>query len=408
MTRLITKPQILFAPMLSTFGGGSARGFGGGGAAGGGGEPFDFTFLGHNTYTTEGSLRIAPTKTQLLARYDTSTYPWLNDTSIYNVSSGVQTYVIQEDGNYKITAKGAPTYIDSSWSNTTQGRGAVMQATFTLTASTTLKILVGQRGEPFLTSYGTPSPSGNRTSGGSGASAVWITDSSTHYPLIIAGGASGLGIRNDTATVAPSGIGMDAHTGLYGYTSANAGTGTSPPSSDGYNGGINGDGGESHDDGAQTQGAGGGAGFRGNGSGYSSMGIDGGSEISTSGVGGNTTSNADYYPGGRGGFGGGGGTLFYRNSNGYSGGGGGYSGGASGEYVESISGYGQFRAGGGGGSFIGDGVTNIYSTVSNSGGTSDGNFANSTTADVEYTGTVTNLNEWNTGAVSGSVRIEAV
>lgn len=408
MTRLITKPQILFAPMLSTFGGGSVRGFGGGGAAGGGGEPFDFTFLGYNTYSSENDLRVAPTKPQIVNQYDTSTYTWLNDTSIYNVTNGVQTYVIQEDGNYKITAKGAPSYVDSGWSNVTQGRGAVMQATFTLTANTTLKILVGQRGEPFSTNYGTPNPSGNRTSGGSGASAVWITDSSTHYPLIVAGGAGGIGIRNASGSDTPSGVGMDAHTGLYGYTTANAGTGTSPPSSDGYYGGINGGGGESHDDGAQTQGAGGGAGFRGNGSGYSSVGVDGGSEISTSGVGGATTSNANLYPGGRGGFGGGGGTLFYRNNNGYSGGGGGYSGGGSGEYQQTISGYNVVRAGGGGGSFIGNGVTNIYSTVSNSGATSDGNFANSTTADVEYTGTITNLNEWNTGAVSGSVRIESV
>lgn len=53
---LLLPKQRLFAPMLSTFGGGSARGFGGGGAAGGGGNPYANYFgesgFSYNAYTS--------------------------------------------------------------------------------------------------------------------------------------------------------------------------------------------------------------------------------------------------------------------------------------------------------------------------------------------------------------------
>ena len=308
--------------MLSTFGGGSVRGFNGGG--GGSAFEFDFTFEGNNSFSSAGDLRVPPTKSELLSIYDTTANPWLNNTSIYDVTNGYQDYTIQQDATYEITAKGAPSYAEGgNFSNAIAGRGAVMRAQFILSAGTTLRMIVGQRGEPI-----TASPQFH-TSGGSGGTAVFIVSNSTYYPLIVAGGAGGVGINNAATK------GYDAVTSMFGGRSINRGTGTNNQGTvDGYDGGTNGQGGESYDSQSGLQGGGGGAGFRGNGTDHSSAGIAGGQRLMDDGYGGSGSSS---YHGGFGGFGGGGATLNYLNQNGYSGGGGGYSGGAGGEYEESQS-----------------------------------------------------------------------
>jgi hypothetical protein len=61
---ILPKKQILYAPMLSTFGGGSLRGFnpGGGGASGGDNENYDFDINNSTGWTTEAPTMITVTE----------------------------------------------------------------------------------------------------------------------------------------------------------------------------------------------------------------------------------------------------------------------------------------------------------------------------------------------------------
>jgi hypothetical protein len=269
--------------------------------------------------------------------YDTSTYPWLNNTSYFNTSSGIQLWTVPETATYRITATGAS---GGGYNNgaTRGGYGAVIQGDFLLTRGDILQILVGQRG-------GQRSGTTNNTGGGGGGGGTFVTKSPHNTNasiLVVAGGGGGV---NSSGTA-----NRDASTS----TSGRAGTETSSGA-----GGINGGGGG----GAQNGSAGnagdggqgdscsygaGGAGFFGNGG----RNCDGGTPFvegiayTAGGAGGPADGTRS---GVAGGFGGGAG-IGHRAP-----GGGGYSGGG---------GDGNSGAGGGGGSY--NNGTNQSNTLASS------------------------------------------
>lgn len=180
------KPQILYAPMLASFGGGSARGFN----PGGGGGLFDFsslTFLATpgTTYHSTNQTFIAGARvfeesntiSDYLANYDTSTNPWLSDTNFYSlVRAGFQKFTIPADGDYRFTVAGTAG-ADSSGQiqGNNQGRGAIMRAEFALTEGDYVQIVVAKQ-----TDWQ-----------GSGGGASFVSDSSNN-PLIVAGGGGSI------------------------------------------------------------------------------------------------------------------------------------------------------------------------------------------------------------------------
>lgn len=264
------------------------------------------------TFTTANAVgRAGPTLAQFLSSYDTATYPWLLNTSYFNVvTQGYQEWTVPSTGTYRITAEGA-----SGVGNATpQPQGALIQGDFDLTQEDIIKIVVGQPGLD---------DSISDASGGGGSYVVASPYNTNASILVIAGGGGG---RNDDTGY------------TYSVTSAQGQAGTSggtAPGGGGSGGGINGLGG---DHGNQT--TMGGAGFFGN----AVLSVSGSAKImALSFVNGSTGGQANYTTNvyGRGGFGGGGASG--RNANfGPAGGGGGYSGGSAGY---------NSRNGGGGGSY---------------------------------------------------------
>lgn len=263
------------------------------------------------TFTNAGITGASgPTRANCLASYNTTTNPWLNDTSFFNVvTQGIQLWTVPRTGNYTINAYGA--------SSPSGGAGARAQGTFALTAGQKIRILVGQQG--------TTTSSGCGNTMGSGAGGTFVikeTGSTVSDIFVIAGGGGGLSSQNGT-----NWHGTTANTGQNGTGGGAGGSG-----------GLGGGGGG----GCVTGGAGGG-GFTGNGGGLSF----------TNGGTGQTGNGA------AGGFGGGGGTGSYCG-----GGGGGYSGGGGGGLSAcSCSNLGN---GGGGGSYN-NGSSQTNTTGTNSG-----------------------------------------
>lgn len=136
------KPQILYAPMLASFGGGSSRGFGRG-TGGGGGLDWTFVFRGDSAvFPSQYGKSYAE-----LRPYQTAA-PFYNDTSLFNVTTlGYQDVLITTAGNYTITATGGSNNKANSASGGAKGYGAVVEATFTLAENSALRIIVGSSSE---------------------------------------------------------------------------------------------------------------------------------------------------------------------------------------------------------------------------------------------------------------------
>jgi hypothetical protein len=223
-----------------------------------------------------------------------------------SVSSGIQTWIVPDNGDYVILAVGADGG-DNTDHGYIGGYGASMGGTFALTAGQVLEIVVGQSGT-----------NGSDDAGGGGGSFVAVQGAS--LPLIAAGGGGGGAENDDNAgsmTLYKNGVITECGQGAPQHS----GGGTTNP------GGCNGNGG-SNDPHHYGQGAG--AGFL----------TDG-----DNGSGGNLCNGKAFVNGAEGcnngGFGGGG------NGGGDGGGGaGGYSGGAGGSGGGSPDG-----PGGGGGSY---------------------------------------------------------
>lgn len=263
------------------------------------------------TFTSAGITgNTIPTLAQFKSSYNTSTYPWLNDTNLFNVSNGIQLWTVPTSGTYVIDVYGAQ---GSTSSGGTGGNGARMVGTFTLTKGSKLRILVGQKGLP-STNYG--------GGGGGGTFVMKETGTTASDIYVIAGGGGGAGYSTYT-------------TGVAG-TSSTAGTANADNSAVGGDFGL---GGAVNNSGSYP--GGGGGGLTGNGATTTLTGAQGpaagGARFSTGGAGGisSGTVNTPSIP--HGGFGGGGaGTVS-------GGGGGGYSGGGGGS--------GSYSGGGGGGSY---------------------------------------------------------
>jgi uncharacterized repeat protein (TIGR02543 family) len=317
-------------------------------------------------FTTGGQEgRLGPTLSQLQTAYNTTTHPWLTNSSIFTTSNGIQRWTVPVTGTYRIRVAGA----SGRNLNNNVGEGAIMEAEFNLVAGQQLYILVGQQ-----STY-----DGTRDwQGGAGGTFVAFGPSiATAHPLIVAGGG---GTNRSTATG--------------GQEIMRANTGTSGKNGTGSSGGTNGN---AALGGGHNQGGGGSAG------GFYTTGViptdtrfltadqiallSGGASFRSGGVGGYFYS---YYanleaPNGfiHGAFGGGGPAGW-----GGAGGGGGYSGGGN----DRNTGY-----TGGGGSFVDATAMEVK--------TSDGSFVRTgSEPTLAYSGSVENLNQWNIGA--GYVEIE--
>lgn len=248
------------------------------------------------TYTFTNGVatgNVGPTQGMMDAEYTGTT---LDGT--VTVTGGIQYWTVPTTGSYSIEAFGGQGYGDFG------GRGAHIYGEFTLTAGTTLKILVGQQAGPYLDF---PATTYNHQFGGGGGS--FVTDNSNN-PFVIAGGGGG----NHGLSFLPQCDGQITEAGAAGSNASIVGAGGTLG-----NGGL------------QATSADGGGGLLGNG-----VGLAGGQAFVNGGLGGIDE--------GTGGFGCGGGTSSWNNYRG--GGGGGYSGGGGGNNGSSCC-----PAGGGGGSF---------------------------------------------------------
>jgi hypothetical protein len=351
------KPQILYAPMLSSFGGGSARGFNPGGG-GGGADPFydgstSFTFINNSGESTTYKNSTLSVLNSMSAYSSAGFY---NDTSKFDVVGGFQKLVLGGSGSYdlRFTVDGAKSvnitngklngdtntlFAEAGGAGGTlySGRGARQVLTRTVSAGDTLYFLCGRPGQITSDSQGT---------GGAGASGIWLNND---WRVISGGGGS--------AGSSSNGYGRN---GDADHTSSDGRDGMTSSSSNvlysGVNGGTSGNGGGNGDSPTTTASM-----CANSGGGINSAGADnncgrtnatGGGRLlgptATPAQGtlwggtGEGSAGQNYGAAGFGGFGGGGGGS---NNNGYGSGGGGYSGGGGGYY------YGG-QCGGAGGSYV--------------------------------------------------------
>lgn len=264
------------------------------------------------TFTNAGITgRTGPTRANCLSSYNTTTYPWLNNTAYFNVvTQGYQEWTVPETATYRITAIGAKGGTGTSGT----GAGAYMQATFSLTKSQVYIFIVGQQGNA-ASNPCTPYQSG----GGGGGS--YFGSIALGFLLVAGGGGGG--------SYTASGGDHNA------TTTQNANNGAAGGAPGGL-GGTGGNGGGVYTTGCVV-GGGGGAGIITNGA--SAAGTTNGGNSYSAGFIGGLGQLAD------GGFGGGGGTSQYMG-----GGGGGYSGGGGGGIATCSCT--SLGAGGGGASYI--------------------------------------------------------
>jgi hypothetical protein len=289
---------------MSSFGGGSGRGFGRAFAAGPSGL---YAFTTHTFTNATATGRTGPTLAQCRTAYSAAS--WAQNNSFFNMTTqGIQEWTVPGNGNYRIEAAGA------RGGGANGGLGARMQGDFFLEEGQIIRILVGQQG---LTDTQI-----NTTGGGGGTYVVKTPYNSNVSILVIAGGGGGSpGTYSSNRNAPTSGNGLN-------------GSGQTESS----NGGSNGEGGLSTRRGTA------GGGFFTNGQGNAqdqSLYGSGGFSFQNGGLGA-TMTHTTGVPGSFGG-GGHGMTSGWRGS----GGGGGYSGGGTGTVTSNA----DTTSGGGGGSF---------------------------------------------------------
>lgn len=291
-----------------------------------------FTFTNGTTTGQNG-----PTQANLLAAYNTSTYPWLNNSLFFTQGAyqGFQRWTAPTSGNYEfvvIGASGGQKTNTSYQSGNFRPLAAVVTATYTLTRGDTIQLIVGQRGEDDGTYASVGGNEGdNSAPGGGGASWVFFNTTDTE-PLIVAGGAGG-GSRN-SGTQMNASLTTDGKNSQSTSNITNFGTG-------GY--------GSRPLTGGSSYWSAGGAGWKSNGTGGNqatthaytpgSRGAYAGRSPANGAYGGTRYTDSGADSGGNGGFGGGGGGG---SDNMGTGGGGGYSGGGGSNSTPA-------NAGGGGG-----------------------------------------------------------
>jgi hypothetical protein len=292
------------------------------------------------TFTNAGQTgSVGPTQLQVNTSYTNS-----NLSGSVVVTGGIQSFTIQNAGNYKIEAWGAAGGTHQYSTGYPGGNGSYLSGSFTFTAGTVLKILVGQKGGD--SHMATSTDWDNAAAGGGGGTYVYYA-ASNPLPIMAAGGGGGGGRTTDFpgATITQT-----------------ANSAISP----GGVGGVNGNGGGVNTTGSSYW-AGGGAGWLTDGTGgytttqylYTPTGTGayGGRTPANGGSGGTRYIDSGGDEGGDGGFGGGGGGG---SDNMGTGGGGGFSGGGG------ATGGSNNNTGGGGGSYN-SGTNQLNSAATNTG-----------------------------------------
>lgn len=170
MTLWMSKKRPLYAPMLSSFGGGSARGMGRG--IGGGVASGSYAFTTH-TFTNAGAIgRLGPSQAQLDAAYGSSS--WYS-TDTFRSTSGIQIWTVPDTASYRFQIQGG-----YGGRDTGIGLPAEITADIPLVGGQEIKILVGQRGLPFY-------KEGSAAGGGGGTFVTYLDNT----PLLVAGGGGG-------------------------------------------------------------------------------------------------------------------------------------------------------------------------------------------------------------------------
>jgi hypothetical protein len=173
------KKQPLYAPMLATFGGGSARGFN----PGGGGidllpDIFNgnaFTFYNGDTQGHEG-----PSESTMTAYYNSNDGSWSSrNTSYYSVDSGIQWIEIVNGGVYEFTdVRGAAD--GKAVGQTSRPRTRDLNFRVSLSAGDYLGVAVGQRSklpvnwQQRLGEYSSPTSNESYCNSYGGSGGTWI------------------------------------------------------------------------------------------------------------------------------------------------------------------------------------------------------------------------------------------
>lgn len=281
-----------------------------------------YTFSSFTFTNATATGRSGPSLANCLSAYNTSTNPWLTDTSYFNVTSGIQYWTVPKTGSYTITAAGAQGGTSTSPTLRPTIGGAVITGTFSLTRGEIIRILVGQQGAAANNFYG---------SGGGGSFVIRTPYNDTGSILAIAGGGAGINYRTGSPTYLTTAPGQagNAPGNIAGTEASNGGGGGASLTN-----GSNAANGQNQASGGW---GGGGGGFVGNGgnSGGGATGPFGGSSWTNGGSGGLAVS-----PAADGGFGGGGGA-----GAGAGAGGGGYNGGTAGDNATFGGGGGSYNSG---------------------------------------------------------------
>jgi len=306
------------------------------------------------TFTAAGLTgNTGPSLATLTSSYNTTTYPWLLNTTFFNmVTNGIQQWTVPSSGTYRFNMEGATGGIHGgSYNPAFPGAGATVQFDYAMTKGTVLNIVVGQKPSSITSTAGSGS-------GGGGASWVYTGAIGGSGLIGVAGGGGGTG-HGSSSTTGGNGSGGNgindsndrSATATYGVNSR---TGARSCGNKGI-----GQGGQSTETGGTVltyRGAGGGAGWLSDGDDYTSYGR-GGDRF----VGGISEDNAQMY----GGFGGGGGAGGTGNAGG---GGGGYTGGGAGDgYTYVVGTSRSWGGGGGGGSFAHASATGVNMLAGSSG-----------------------------------------
>jgi hypothetical protein len=207
------------------------------------------------TFSSGGTLgQYGPILQGLKSYYGTSTYPWLNSTTYFNATGGIQIWTVPRTGTYRIVAAGAK----GGDGGAAGGLGAIMQGDFNLTLNQKIKILVGQRGNTDFSYF----------YGGSGGGGTFVVNNtvgiaSTSDILVIAGGGGGHGENSGNtpglanATISDPAVGGatggngnggggfltdGGNSQIYGKSFLNGGTGGSGANNNGFDGSFGGGG----------------------------------------------------------------------------------------------------------------------------------------------------------------------
>lgn len=132
--------------------------------------------------TTNKNGREGPTRSALLAWYDTGADPWLLDTSFFTTDNGIQIWTVPKAGTYEFTLGGANGGKSASYSFF--GKGALVSGRYNLTKGEKLKILVGQPSSQGLNQN-------SRSGGGAGGGGTFVAKHADNTALFVAGGAGG-------------------------------------------------------------------------------------------------------------------------------------------------------------------------------------------------------------------------